>query len=60
MMLLGPITTDFNTDHLIKVAPAYFFPLISMCLIRMYFENNCWELWRVLQANKLAMEAGRR
>ena len=26
--MIGAITTDFNIDHLIKVAPTDFFPLI--------------------------------
>ena len=33
-----PITSDFNIDHLVKVASAGFFLLIRMYLVGMYFE----------------------
>lgn len=38
MMLIYPITSDFNIDHLVKVASASFFLLIRMYLVGMYFE----------------------
>lgn len=34
--MIGAITTDFHIDHLIKVAPADFFPLISMYAIEAF------------------------
>lgn len=37
-MLIYPITSDFNIDHLVKVASASFFLLIRMYLVGMYFE----------------------